>query len=666
MHILPASPVSGHADIPGAALPGVVGALGLAVAPQFLYAPLWVSALLAGIAAWRVAAALRAWPLPNKGLCIALALTCLGGIYLQFGTLLGRDPGVALLTILLGMKLLETRTLRDCMLLLFLGYFVIVTTFLYTQSIPAGLYMLIAVLALTGALIHLNRLDARAPLTPNLRLAATLLVQAAPFMLVLFLLFPRVSGSLWGVAQDAPGARSGLSEQMAPGNIGALAQSQEVVLRAAFSGTLPAPGERYWRGPVFWFTDGHTWSAGRAPALSATAAFKVFGTPLSYSVTLEPHQQTWLFALDLPVVVPPGGYVTNDFQLRAAAPVEKRVRYEMRSYPRYQTGPLSAGELRRALQLPAAVNPRARELGESWRRRFNDDDAIAQFGLAYFRSQPFFYTLTPPPLGARPGDNPVDEFLFNTRRGFCEHYAAAYATLMRAAGIPARVVTGYQGGELNPVDDYLIVRQADAHAWVELWLPARGWLRIDPTSAVAPARIERGATALNEAATQDTSFGLARAGLFGRAWLQVRFRWDALNYRWGQWVLGYNPLRQGQLLSKLGLDALAHGTTLLALSLVFALALLFAGFAAYLLLLRPHNNDPLIKLYRRFCAKLARLGVARAPSEGPRDFAARAATLLPDRAREIHTVTALYCALRYARQHPPQGRLDLRRHINAF
>ncbi|MEW6353460.1 MAG: DUF3488 and transglutaminase-like domain-containing protein [Pseudomonadota bacterium] len=667
LHILPASALPAGAPPAVRALTWLIGALALAVAPQVLYLPVWVSALAFAAGGWRLLAARRAWPLPGKWTRVVLAFAGLSGVYLQFGTVLGRDAGTALLVVMTALKLLEAKTRRECVLLLFLGYFLIIATFLYVQSIAAALYLFAAVLALTGALIHLNKAADASSARASLRLAGVMLVQAMPFMLALFVLFPRVSGSLWGMEQSARGARSGLSEEMTPGAFSALAQSQDVAFRAAFSGPLPAPRERYWRGPVFWHTDGRTWSPGHGAA--TPPALQASGAALSYSITLEPHQKTWLFALDLPANIPPDATLSGDFQLRANAPVERRIRYEMRSYPNYQTGAPSAAELRRALQLPSDANPRTRALATSWRMELaelNDDAKLVQHALAYFNQQPFFYTLTPPLLGVAAGDHPVDEFLFDTRRGFCEHYSAAFATLMRAAGVPARVVTGYQGGELNPIGGYLTVRQSDAHAWTEVWLAGRGWVRVDPTGAVAPQRIERGvAAALDAAVAGDADFAVQN-GLWRRAWLQARFRWDAVNYRWGQWVLGYNAARQRQLLSQFGLDALVErGAAALGLALVALLAVLFAAFSLQLLRNRP-AHDAALKLYRRFCAKLARRGVVRAPHEGPMDFAARAAAALPQCEQEIIFISRLYCTLRYAAHQPAHAYAQLNNRVNEF
>jgi transglutaminase-like putative cysteine protease len=640
-------------------------ALTLVCAPQTVHFPVWISLVIAGLAGWRLLIAQRAWPLPHKALRRVLALAALAGVYGQFGTVLGRDAGVALLAIMVALKLLETRSQRDAIVLIFMGYFLVATNFLYEQSIFIALFMFVAVWVLTGTLVYVNRLADTSSVRPTLRLGAVLLVQSLPFMLLLFVLFPRVSGALWDLPGDNHSASTGLSDQMSPGNIGSLAQSQEVAFRVTFSATLPATHERYWRGPVFWFTDGRSWSAGRV-ATSPAQQIQVFGEPLDYRVTLEPHQKNWLFALDLPATAPDIGQITGDFQLLSRQPVRERVHYALRSYTRYQTGALTLDDLTRALALPEGINPRTHQLAESWRAQFEDDAQLVQHALNYFRNEAFFYTLTPPLLGKQPRDNTVDQFLFSTRRGFCEHYAAAFVTLMRAAGIPARVVTGYQGGELNPLGNYLIVRQADAHAWAEVWLQNRGWVRTDPTAAIAPTRIEQGRAALDQLAGAD-GFFTVRQDLWGRAWLQLQLGWDAVNYQWVQWVVGYGQDRQNQLLSQLGLDKLLRNAADLGVALAVGVGLLSCGFTAWFLLrARRVHKDVVATSYRRFCAQLARRGIVRIASEGPQDFARRAAGLRPNLAAQIEHISQLYIRLRYAAHPTARALIDLRNQVRGF
>lgn len=632
----------------------LLAALALAAAPHLERLPLWAGPLCLALGAWRLAISRRNGALPKKWLLFLLAGAATAGVVSHYHTLFGRDAGVALLVTMIALKLMEMRTLRDTMVVIFLGYFLVITNFLYSQSIPTALYLLVVVLVTTATMIAYS--DANNGLTSRarLRLAGILLVQAVPLMLVLFVFFPRV-GPLWGLPSDAVKGMTGLSDNMSPGAISQLIGSDAIAFRVKFEGPPPDKNQRYWRGPVLWDYDGRTWST--HPALPVTD-IKVtrFSPVLSYTVTLEPHNQKWLFALDIPAIKPPGVSVTSDLQLLAPAPVRQRIRYDLSSYVQYRFGhDLDDAQWERALALPGGSNPRASALGQRWRATLKDSRAIVNQALAMFREQPFVYTLRPPLLG----HDAMDEFLFGTRRGFCEHYSSAFVFLMRAAGVPARVVTGYQGGELNPLGDYLIVRQSDAHAWAEVWIEQQGWVRIDPTAAVSPSRIESGiATALPGAELPPALVQL------DADWLRrTRLSWDLLNNSWNQWVLGYGQERQARFLSRFHAGLASWQG--MALAMVSGIALLLLGIAAWMLWRAPrHKRDPAQAAYEKFCDRLARRNMVRLPHEGPLDFALRAKRLRPDLARQIDLVTRLYLRLRYGHHHSarlPQLRRAVRR-----
>jgi transglutaminase-like putative cysteine protease len=487
------------------------------------------------------------------------------------------------------------------------------------------------------------------PVESHLRLAAVLLAQALPIMLVLFVFFPRVAGPLWGLPKDAYAGMTGLSDSMSPGAISSLAQSEATAFRVEFFGPAPAAELRYWRGPVLWHTDGRTWSPGRIGSYSRRQPETVQnrGEALRYAVTLEGHDKPWLLALDLPAQISVRALYTVDFQWLSYRPVRERIRYEATSWPHYHTGPLEPQLRKAALQLPADASPRARSLARDWRARADNDRAVVQQALAYFHAQPFVYTLQPPRLG----EDPVDDFLFGTRRGFCEHYAAAFVVLMRSAGIPARVVTGYLGGEYNPVGDYWLIRQADAHAWAEVWLADAGWLRVDPTAAVAPERIEQSLDQDLQATGAPARFRLTETGLLLSSWRRLQFAMDAVNNHWNLWVLSYGPQRQLEMLAALGFkQASWRSMALMLLLLTGALLLLIA---LWMLVKPPRPSDPLVQAWQRFCARLARLGTRRRANEGPRDFARRATAAHPELAAQVRSITELYIRLRYGR--PLQG-----------
>jgi len=625
----------------------------LAAAPHLPRLPWWIALLVVGLLGWRAWVVQRSISLPRRWLILGLAFTTLAMVYLHYKTLFGRDAGVALLVIFLALKLLEMRSLRDVTVVVLLAYFLALTNFFYSQTILTGAMMTVTLVVLTTALVGFNA--PRRRVRDNLKTAGVLLVQGLPVMLILFLLFPRVQGPLWGLPQDAYAGMTGLSDSMTPGNISSLSQSDAIAFRARFEGEPPPRGRLYWRGPVFWDFDGRTWRAGLGPS-SQPYRFEPEGVPVQYEMTVEPHNRQWLFALDLAGQMPPNAYGTSDYQLLSRQPVRSRLRYSMHSFLEYRaTAGASPAELDYARRLPPEVNPRARELAFRWRSESRREDDVVLRAVDHFRNAGMRYTLTPPLLGT----DSVDDLLFVTKAGFCEHFASAFVFLMRAAGVPARVVTGYQGGELNPVDQFVVVRQSDAHAWAEVWLPSRGWVRVDPTAAVVPMRVESGLAA----AVPDTE-PLPLLVRVDASWLrQVRFSWEALANRWNQWVLGYNPERQREFLHRLGMpspDWQKMATTLFwAVGGIVTLIALFV-------LRRRLSKDPVQRTWLAFCAKLARAGTQRHPSEGPAAFAERAGRAHPARAGVVEAIAKLYADLRYGPQRDPEGVARLARMVREF
>ncbi len=632
----------------------LLASLALAIAPHLAHLPVWVGPLCVGLGIWRVAVERGITPWPRKALVVALTLGCTAGILFEYRTLLGRDAGVTLLVTMIALKLMEMRTPRDTLVTVFLAYFLVSAGFLYSQSIPMALYLLGVVWLTTTTMIGYHDPNGGLAARLRLKLAGTLLLQAVPLMLVLFVLFPRIP-PIWALPEDAHAGLTGLSDSMRPGEISQLIQSSEVAFRVQFDRAPPPASARYWRGPVLWDYDGQTWSA-RTPAAGTAPPVPPRGEPVRYLLTLEPHNQRWLFALDLPAAAPPESRIQADMQMLAHAPVRQRMRYRLTSYPDSRLDdPLDAATRQRALALPARANPRTRALAERWRAEEADGTRIVERALRLFREQSFFYTLNPPRLGA----HAMDDFLFGSRRGFCEHYASAFVTLMRAAGLPARVVTGYQGGAPNPLGDYWIVRQSDAHAWSEVWLDGRGWVRVDPTAAVSPDRVEQGIAAALPAA--ELPLALSRLDL---GWLQAaRMRWDLVNNRWNQWVLGYGQDGQRSLLA--GLHPWLARWEGMIKALASGIALLLAGLAAWSLRhgLR-RDRDPALAAYRRFCTRLARRGLARAAHEGPQDYAARVLRARPDLAPAVMAITRDYIDLRYGRT--PGQLARLRRAVRDF
>ena len=639
----------------------------VAVAPHALELPPWVIAVFTVGAAWRYLCERLAWPRPGRLLRTAITLLILVAVFRQYHTLLGRDPGMALLVTLLGLKFLEIKSARDYIVSLFLFYLVILGSFLYSQTLWLGAWALLAVTVGTAALMHLIQPTGLA-MPQRLRLSGVMLVKALPLMVIVYLLFPRINGTLWGLPADAYSGLTGMPDAIQPGSIRSLSQSSEIAFRATFDGALPPMRDLYWRGLVLEQTDGRGWN--RIPASTTREIpFEPHGEPQRYQVTLEPSNKPWMPVLGLPTGAPKGARLKSDFTLVHNEPIRERLSYTLTSYLRYRAGELDAAERARDLQLPSQLSPRVRALAEQWRRQGHDPFQVAQAALDYFHRENFVYTLNPPLLG----DDPVDQFLFDTRRGFCEHYASAFVTLMRAAGVPSRVVVGYLGGEINDAGNYLIVRQSDAHAWAEIWVPERGWLRMDPTAAVAPERVELGIDAVRRLEEQGVALGSLPTDAVLRAlqldWLaraarQARWYWDLTNLTWYRWVVDYGKERQERFLASLGLMDISWNRML---GLTFGGVLLVTLLYALLLRQSRKSIDPAQAAYLRFCRKLARAGLERAPCEGSHAFAERVARKRADLAAPIFEITDLYENLRYGRAHPDREKFTtLKKRIAAF
>jgi transglutaminase-like putative cysteine protease len=609
-----------------------------ALLPLTPHVPYWLSALALALLAGRALLNQTQRRLPARFWLILLTIAGSAGVLAQFRTLFGQNPGVALLVLFLALKPLETRTRRDGLAVIFLCYFLVLAQFFFAQDMATAAMTIATVVATTAALGSLA--DGRAPPADLLRRSGLMLLQATPFMLLLFVLFPRVQGPLWGLPRDAFSALTGLSDTMAPGSISNLSQSDAIAFRAKFA-QAPPRDQLYWRGPVLTEFDGRTWRPDGRLALPRLA-YEPQGPAIEYEVTLEAHAKPWLFALELPGSLPPGGLMTSDYQLLARLPVTARQRYTLSSHTEMAAGREEApAVLRRALSLPGDFNPRTRELGRNWREQGRTDEAVLEAATRFFLTQGLRYTLTPPLLG-RDG---VDEFLFATRQGFCEHFSGAFVFALRAAGLPARVVTGYQGGEINPFDDYLTVRQYDAHAWAEVWLADRGWTRIDPTALSVPSRISQNLAAAVPAGSPLPL--LTRADL---AWLrELRLRLDAVANTWNQWVIGYNPERQREFLNRLGMRAPDWRQMTATMAVLAGLVLL--GLTAWALRQR-RRVDAAQRAWLRLGRRLGRRGLPRTPWEAPLAYADRVAMRFPESAAEIRAISALYGRLRYGSLDP--------------
>ena len=626
----------------------------MVIAPHAEHLPLWVSILCSVVLMWRAYLAYSGNPLPARWLLMLITVASIAGIVIDFHTLFGREAGVTLLILLAALKFMEMRAARDAMVLIYLACFIIITNFFYSQSIPTALYLLATLMVIVTTWVHLQVQSI--PLKQQLRIAAMLLLQAIPLMLILFVLFPRVEGPLWGLPQDAYSS-SGLDEKMSPGSLSRLSLSEAVAFRVTYNGKPPPHNQMYWRGPVLWDFDGRAWTPG-STILTVTPKFSDLGQEIDYVVTLEPHNKTWLFALDMPGKLSIPATLTYDFRMLNKEPVHARLRYAARSNLVYRANLSEATrQIQRALQLPGEFNPRAQQLAAGWRANSKDDAEIVRKALSYFNQQGFQYTLEPPPLGV----NSVDDFLFGSKQGFCEHFSSSFVFLMRAANVPARVVTGYLGGEFNAYGNYYIVRQSDAHAWAEVWLEGQGWVRVDPTGAIAPARMQGSLSAAlpNNAALP---FMLRDPP----QWLRnLRLNWDTLTNQWNQWVLGYDAERQFAFLTRLGMDSITWQK--IALDMMAGVGVMIALFALFMLRhLFTRQPDKVQAAWLKLCRKLAKAGLPRAAHEGALDYAARIATAHPELADVIHDLAARYSALRYGTIHDEHAQREFIRLTQNF
>ena len=637
MSAVPSSP---HLDFRN--LMWLLAAMAFVVAPHLFRMPYWVGAFFGVVVAWRAWIAWAAVHFPSRLITMSLTIAATVGTFLTYGTLLrDRLPPTTLLVVMAALKLLEMRTQREVVLAIYLGFFLVMTNFLFSQSIPLGLYMLACVWIFVATMVGFNRIGRPPSLIERLRPALALLVQALPLMVAFFILFPRTQGPLWALPQDSRASSTGLSETMSPGTVSNLIKSDAIAFRVQFDGDRPPFSTLYWRGPVLVDFDGTTWSMPAVLPMLSHFDYSQRARVTRYTVTLEPHQKTWLFALDVPATLPAGAYALSDLELRDRRPVAERKRYEMSSYLDFRYGEHLPVYVRQAaLRFDETRNPRAVALGRQWARETGDAHAILARALTLYNRE-FTYTLEPPILDAR---DPFDDFLFQSKKGFCEHYAGSFALLMRAAGIPSRVVTGYQGGEVNPLNDELIVRQADAHAWTEVWLPDEGWLRVDPTAAVSPLRVEGGVNAaLGPIGVLPNLIAYDHFGILSN----LRYAWQMMNSQWNEWVVGYNFDRQRSFFSSLGFRDIDWRT----LGFWLMVATFVVGGAVSLGLLvrdRPRPIEPALAAWNRFCAKLAAAGVARAPHEGPLDFLARVKSIRPQCAAPAEDITRRYVEARYA------------------
>jgi len=628
----------------------VIATLAVATIPQFLRMTFPVALMTLAPLLWRFGAELNGWKPLAKLARYAITALSIGAVVISYGGLFGRRASVSLLAAMLTLKLLECDRIRDARLIVSFSFFLCATQFLFAQGVVMFVYGLTTIVLGLVALAHLQRNEAfehvdkvpslKITMYADLAFSLRLLVLAAPVAIAFFLFFPRWASPLWGVPETTLDAKSGLSDSLSPGSIQTLFMDDSPAFRVTFDGPLPGPSDLYWRGPVFWQYQDNTWSSNFfSRNLTPETMPDNTRARWRYTVQLEPNERNWLFALDYPVTAPSDTRISIDFQLRRMQPVLQLFQYRMASNPDYVDMPVLKETLRKLLlEVPGDLNPATRELVDRWRGETQDDRELIQRVLAYFNEQNFYYSLDAPLLGR----NAVDDFLFHTKTGYCEHYASAFAVMMRMAGIPSRVVTGYLGGWYSELGNYLLVRQSDAHAWTEVWLESGGWTRVDPTAAVSPQRILQGSREALSAPRHFLDFNWIRS---------LRNGFDLMEQRWNEWVIEFGARNQARLFSAFGLDYLSP-TGLVAV--LFGLLGLMSLFLMPLVLrsIGPGSKDPVRQSWQKFLRALRKDGFVPRASDGVMELALAASTQLPERACEIHHVAGLYNRYRYSRKPP--------------
>ena len=637
----------------------LLSSLGLIVLPHVYHLHWAVFGFFCLLLVWRFVGIWKPERLPPFPWIVFLIVCGMAIIYSQHRGFLGRDGGTSLFVIALGLKLMEIKTERDLYLINYLAFIVAASQFLYEQSILMAAYILFVCCVLLATLVYINSYVAQTGAA--LKKAAVIVVQAIPMTIVVFILFPRVEAPRWLLFNDDHQAKMGLNDSMEPGSITDLGMSDELVFRVKFSGAIPPPKDRYWRGPVLTHTDGKKWTQVRDLSYQRNLDKLTYaGTPYQYTLLMEPQEKNWVFALDMPADYPKPLERNANYQLVTSDNLDKRSEFKLVSYSAYNTGYLTKTEYKDARQLPEAVSEKIKQLVAQLHGFDSTPDVFISQLLNHFRQEDFHYTLTPPLME----DNPMLTFLFETRYGFCSHYASAFVYLMRVANIPARVVTGYQGGEFNAVGNFLEIKQADAHAWAEVWLENKGWVRVDPTAAIAPERIEKnidigqlvpGGLISYAAPSEGTqaAFNLLK---------QARQLWSNVDYNWQRWVINYNNTNQASFLSTFGISDFKK----MVYWMMGLVGVITAILSLLLLYRRPKPTDPVLVVYNRFLKKLAKAGITKNFGEGVRDFAERIKPKLPEKVDSIEEITKAFIELRYGSKPTEDGFKRLGRLVSLF
>lgn len=621
----------------------VVIMLVLVVIPHVWNLNIWITGFFFLSAILRLAVWYQRKKLPNRWVLMLLVFVALINLFLHVDYTNGRAFGVAMLVAMLGLKLLELKDRRGLYITVFLGYFLIITQFLFDQSMMITLYLLIPTLGLSS-LLHAancwNKHNDKVDFLYSTKKSAFLIVSSIPLMLVLYVLFPRMDGPLWSFHLDMTRNTVGISDSLEPGNISSLSQSTAKAFRVEFESTIPERNQLYWRGLTLWRTDGHSWKHEHTTGKN-TGSVTAISKPLKYIVTMEATEQRWMFPLDRLIEYNSSLNLNEDYELTSKKQINKKHRFSAISAVQYSQMELTGRAKRLGLQLPDNITERMRDLVKQWQASSDSDKEVVESALRHFNQQPFIYTLQPPKMLI----NTADQFLFDFQKGFCEHYSSSFVLLMRLAGIPSRIVVGYLGGEINPLGGHMIVKQSDAHAWAEVWLPENGWTRVDPTAAVAPERVEQ---SINIDASQSdamVTFQIEDNDFTRSLMRQLNWFADNLDLQWNRWVIGYNKNRQKSLLENLGLSWLTGYKQ--AMATVIGGIVIIALVALVMLRDKRLKLDPVRACYEKFIRKLARAGFSVSPAVSPTDVYQLSRKQFPEQAADILAIISLYNQLRY-------------------
>ena len=609
-------------------------ALGCALLPHVQRLPTWLGSALVIAVALRVLLRRRGFGAAARWIRLPLTIALIALTWHEYGNVFGRDAGAALATGLLALKLLETEKIRDARVGLGFAAFVLMSALLFDQGLAATVLVSAALIVVIAALAALQ--PAPLPAThPNWRmfkLALTLFAVGVPLALAGFVLIPRLSSPLWGTPSDQR-PRIGLNDSMKPGSMTDLLIDESPAMRVVFDAPIAQPDQQFFRAVVLLDFDGSSWVRGKNAGYQQADPVQASVQPTRYTATMEASERRWVPALDVPLDAPEGTRLSSERVVLANEPISQPRAFHLSSALRYRLGDqLTVADRQSALALPAQRNPRTLALGREWHELFPDDpESVVDAALALYYSR-FTYTLAPPLLGL----DSVDEFLFSTQAGYCEHFASSFVVLMRAAGIPARVVTGYQGGWWNKAGNYLLIRHSDAHAWAEVWIEKQGWVRVDPTAAVNPSRVIVGTD------------GSGQLSWFESGWFRdARNRMDGVNRMWTEAVVQFNALRQKQALTRFGISDASQRDLMTAL-VIAVIAMLTLATLWALRQPQARRSDALERAWRTLCDRIAKHGPVRHHHEGPRDYAQRAAAISGSPGTEAVELIERYIALRYA------------------